>query len=387
MVRSIGWVARGPVCRAALSIALLVSLALTLGGCEKEPTQPPPTPARNFRLAMVPFPAEASTPSFTEAIDFVGEHADVVVHHFDDGVPWETSVLGQDPPLEVRDEFAYRRYRAAQLGMPVHVTITWLNTTRDSIAAGRGGSARPPSIASDATFANPEVRRALKFWSAWVATYFEPEAFSPGIEINLYERSQPSDWPNLLSLYHEVADTLRLLNTRLKIFPTWQLDDLHERNRFNLLFPVAPQLDVVALSLYPGGYPLAGPKYTPATLPADYFARVRSSIGSSQPIWVAETGYGDSALAALGTPGSPQLQRDYIAWLVQHRGGIHPTAHLVLPRRRVGRDRVGAAGVAGVARLLWPDGSAEARPDPQTGARCVGRAAGAALHRNAPTLT
>ena len=32
---------------------------------------------------------------------------------------------------------------------------------------------------------------------------------------------------------------------------------------------------------------------------------------------MAETGYGDSALASLGTPGSPQLQRDYIAWLVQ----------------------------------------------------------------------
>ena len=103
MVRSTGWVVRGPVCRATLSIALLVLVALSLGGCEKEPTLPPQPPARNFRLGVVPFPAEANTPSFTEAMDFVGGHADLVVHHFDDGVPWETSVLGQDPPLEIRD--------------------------------------------------------------------------------------------------------------------------------------------------------------------------------------------------------------------------------------------------------------------------------------------
>ncbi len=312
MVRSTRGIARGTALRAILPVALLATLAaVALGGCEKKPTRSTPAPSRAFRLAMVPFPAEPNVVSFYEAMDFVGEHADLVVHHFDDGVPWDSALVGHDPPQSIRDEFEYRRYRAAQLGMPVHVTITWLSTFRESLATGPGGAPRPPAIASDANFANPDVRRALKFWSAWVATYFAPEAFSPGIEINLYARHQPADWPNLVSLYREVRDTLQLLNTRLKIFPTWQLDELHAHNQFGLLADLDGNLDVVGLSLYPGGY-----GKTPATMPVDYFSRVRTFVSSSKPMWVSETGYGDSALVALGVEGSDALQRDYISWLV-----------------------------------------------------------------------
>jgi len=316
MVRSTPGIARGVRPRAILSIGLLVLATGTLVGCEKKPTKSTPPAARGFRMAMVPFPAEPNVASFTEAMDFVGGHADVVVHHFDDGVPWDSALVGHDPPQEVRDEFEYRRYRAAQLGLPVHVTITWLNTTRDSLARSRGGAARPAAIESDATFANPDVRRALKFWSAWVATYFEPEAFSPGIEINFYARHRPADWPNLLSLYREVRDTLQLLNTRLKIFPTWQLDELHQYGQFGLLTDLDSDLDVVALSLYPGGYPTTGAKRTPWTIPADYFSRARAAVSAGKPFWVSETGYGDSSLATLGTAGSDTLQRDYVEWLV-----------------------------------------------------------------------
>jgi hypothetical protein len=271
---------------------------------------------------MVPFPAEATPSSFIEATDFVGSHADVVVHHLDDGVPWESALAGQDPPQEVRDEFEYRRYRAAQLGMPMHVTLTWLNGSRDSIARGRGGVARPDEIQSDPTFANPSVRRALKFWAVWAASYFEPEALSPGIEINFYARHRPADWLNLVSLYREVRDTLELLNARLKIFPTWQLDELHQHGQFGLLADLDSDMDALALSLYPGGYRSGGQIMTPATIPADYISSVRSYVSRFRPIWISETGYGDSSLAAFGTIGSDTLQRDYVNWLA-NQADVH----------------------------------------------------------------
>ena len=37
---------------------------------------------------------------------------------------------------------------------------------------------------------------------------------------------------------------------------------------------------------------------------------------------ISETGYGDSALAGFGTPGSPTQQRDYVAWITNQADSL-----------------------------------------------------------------
>ena len=71
----------------------------------------------------------------------------------------------------------------------------------------------------------------------------------------------------------------------------------------------------MAVSAYPG---LGG--FTPYTLPANYLSEALTATGTSRPLVVSETGYGDSTV--LFTPGSPKMQRDYFAWLVEEADSL-----------------------------------------------------------------
>ena len=268
-------------------------------------------------MALVPFPSEPVIDSFLEAFEFVGHHADVVANHYDDGVPWDSVLVGHTPGDAVREDFAYRRYRALQLHLRTTVALSWLNTSRDSLAPGWGRTPWPAEVAADPTFANPAVRRALKFWAAWAATYYEPDAISPGIEINFYARLRPDDWPNLVSLYAEVYDTLKVLRPGTAVFPTWQLDEMHRHGQWSLVTPLGSRMDALGVSLYPQLY-----GYTPATLPRGYLGDARTLTGVFGPLVVSETGYGDSSIAAYGVVGTPELQREYATWLVHQADSL-----------------------------------------------------------------
>jgi hypothetical protein len=295
---------------------LLLLTTLGVAACEKSgPQTPAPGRPRVFRLALTPFPAEPTPASFAEAYQFVGDHAEAVSNHFDDGIPWDSALARRDPPEALRADLEFRRYRAAQLGLRNYVSVSWLTTARDSLALGYGRTPRPAAIASDPSFANPAVRSALKFWCTWLALYMEPDTFSPGVELNFYARHRPADWPHLVTLYREVYDTLKLVRPSLQVAPTWQLDELHEHGQWSLLGALDTRADALALSLYPSGYDRGAGRLTPYNLPADYIGRARAHVRSGRPLWISETGYGDSALAAFGTPGSPQLQRDYLEWI------------------------------------------------------------------------
>ena len=247
------------------------------------------------------------------------------------------------------NEFAYRKGRTAQLGLRMYVALTWLTQGRDSIAGSWDRGPRPSAIAADPSLANAAVRHAMKYWCAWAATTYEPDAFSPGIQINFYARQRPSDWPNLVSLYREVYDTLKTLRPGMQVSPTWQLDEMWKYGHWSLVPAFEDKMDALALALYPGGYPGAGGSYTPDNLPADYIGHARTATGTTKPLVVSETGYGDSALASLGTPGSPELQRDYVAWLIRQADSL------------------------GVAQVTWffptdPWGILDAMPPEQRGA-------------------
>jgi hypothetical protein len=305
--------------RAAVArIVCAVLAAAAFAGCGSKvqaPGPPPPAP-RGFAMALTPFPAEITIASFQEAVDFAATHGDVVSNHHDDGVPWAAMLAGEAPPANLVANFAYRRDRGAPLGARSYVSLTWLTSGRDSLAKEWGGAPWPPAIAADPTFANPDVRRALTRWCAWMATFYQPDRFSPGIEINFYAASRPADWPALVSLYREIRDTLATIDPAMEVFPTFQLERMRVGAQWSLVSAFEDRMDALAFSTYPGANFGPGGFWTPADIPDDYLSGARALTASTRPMLISETGFADSLLVPPGWQGSPQMQQDYLAWMI-----------------------------------------------------------------------
>jgi hypothetical protein len=303
--------------------ALLASgaTAACLGcGCGGKVSPPvtapmPAGPVRGFQLGMTPFPAEVDINSFVEAVTFAGTHGDFISNHHDDGVPWDSMLAGADPDPSQVSNFAYRRDRGIQMGVKNYVSLTFLNQDRDSIAWGLGQTPWPAAVAANPTFANPVVRYAIKRWCAWMTRFYQPDWLSAGIEVNFYAARHPADWPNLVSLYREVYDTLKTIRPGMAVYPTFQLETMRGNNQWGLVASFEDKMDAMALSMYPGSG-----LQTPANLPADYLSMARTATGTAKPLVISETGYGDSTLVPF--PGSPDLQRDYLMWVVDQADSL-----------------------------------------------------------------
>jgi hypothetical protein len=93
------------------------------------------------------------------------------------------------------------------------------------------------------------------------------------------------------------------------MFVTFQLDFLYLQHQQTLPARFMPELDRLALSLYPGGNLT---EFTPDQIPSDYISSAR--VATDAPLVISETGYG--TVAAGGAVGSPELQAEYVQWLM-----------------------------------------------------------------------
>jgi len=306
-------------------VAVLAALlVLSTSGCSSHKhtaTQPTAAAAtRPYQLAFTPWPAELNDASFEEALGFCGAHGDVVAHHLDNGVPWDSALAGRPPEAALIENLIHRRDRTLALGCKSYVAIGLLSAARDSIAGGWGGAPRPPAIAAEPDFANPAVRHALRWWCAYVAMLMLPDRCAVGIEINDYLAAQPADWDSLRTLYSSIYDTLKTLRPAMQVFPTWQLQTLADGGQWGAMAALGTRMDAIALSSYPA---LSTSERLPSQFPTDYLGRARTLPGLAlKPLLVSETGYADSTFAPWDWPGSSKLQADYLRWLLHQADSL-----------------------------------------------------------------
>lgn len=91
---------------------------------------------RPYHMGFSPFPSEAgSFPAMEFIYDAIAENADLVAHHFDNGIPWDESLSGDDYPSNIQFDRDYRRTHTPA-GHKVYVAVTPLNSDRDALAPG-----------------------------------------------------------------------------------------------------------------------------------------------------------------------------------------------------------------------------------------------------------
>ncbi len=298
-----------------LALLILSTLPLTVQAQNSE------TP-RHFHLGFTPFPYEIST----EAVDFTYEHiaedADIIAHHFDDGIPWPEALADAPYPPEYMAEWQTRKARTAD-NQAIYLAITPINWDRSGLAPYRGAKGDMPLPAPWDTydFSSPEVHSAFYTHAVRAIDFFEPDYVAIGIEVNLLLNNNAAAWPDYLALHRETYTRLKARYPDLPIFVSFFGPDLLQGYRDEpdpaaqaaAFAEIMPYSDYFGISLYP-----YMTRYMTTQIPNSMFADLFAL--SDKPVAITETGYPAETLSvfngSLVMPSDAQKQVDYIAALL-----------------------------------------------------------------------
>ncbi len=113
--------------------------ALLLSGGES------PEPIRTYRLGFTPFPYDISQAAIDYVYTAIGNDADIIAHHFDEGIPWPEALAGSAYNQNVLDDWDQRKSKTPS-GHKIYVAIggpEWAIVWRDTGVYDENGVSRP----------------------------------------------------------------------------------------------------------------------------------------------------------------------------------------------------------------------------------------------------
>lgn len=278
---------------------------------------------RAFYMGFTPLPYEISLDAILYTYDRIAEDADLIVHHFDNGVPWPEALDQRPYSKNIMDDWMLRRSLTPE-GHRVVAAITPISITRDRMAPYRGERDEMPlPVPFDSySFDHPDVIRAFIYYSQTVIDTFEPDYFLMGIEVNLLMKLRPDLWDAYMILHRETYTTLKARYPQLPIMVSLTGSDLLEgyteadhADQMRALAEIDDYTDMLAFSIYP--YLTA---YATDSIPTDMFQQLAAL--SDKPLAVSETGYpAQSFRVGMGLnfllEGTPELQSEWISLLLE----------------------------------------------------------------------
>lgn len=309
-------------------ILFIIVLAILVSGCagDRRGTSPTVLPApaglslpesRPFFLGMTPFPYNYTVEAIDETYWFVGEHADMIVDHFDEGVPWREAYNNSPYSKSIEDNLDDRARRLPG-DHKVYLAVTPISSNRDGIAGYRaeGGNMEMPDGWKDKDFDDPMVIQAYTNYCRYMINRLKPDYMAYGIEANMLATKNPAAFQKYLRMSEQVYGALKSEYPALPIFVTIQADDYYknEGSQREAVGQLLRYSDYVAVSAYPfTTYP------DPQELPKDFFSAIRD-LAPEKPFAVAETGFTAEDLvmkkAGFTIKGSPEWQAEYVKSLL-----------------------------------------------------------------------
>lgn len=300
-----------------IKIFVLVIVSFVLFACDDQ------FAPRPYLLGFTPFPYDTTTSAVADTYAGIARDADLITHHFDEGIPWPEALANTDYSLNIQNDWQWRRNNTPA-NHHVYVAITPANISRDGLALYRGEQNDMPLPApwDTYTFDHADVKAAFLNYAIDVIEYFQPDYFAIGIEVNLLLTNTPAHWQPYLSLHRHVYSELKLRYPDLPIFASvfgvallegYRAEDDHAAQRLALQ-SLMQYSDYYAIALYP-----FMSKYLTNSIPNAMYTDLFSL--SDKPIAIAETGYPAESFSIMnGTlqfNSTPAKQRNFIERLLR----------------------------------------------------------------------
>ena len=285
------------------------------------PTSDLKAPARSFYLGFTPAPYEISEKAIHFIYENIANNADIIAHHFDNGVPWPEALNGEEYPTSVKNDWESRKNRTPG-GHQVYLAITPIRLLRNGLAdysSAQGEQPLPPPWDTYA-FNHTDVKSAYLNHAIKAVEFFEPDYLAIGIESNLLIDHIPEQWEEYLELHIYVYTQLKTRYPDLPIFATVAgnalLDEYQTEHdtaaHLAALQQILQYSDYYGISFYPH-------LFKGAEFPPEMFETLFAL--SDKPIAITETAYPAESLSILGGyiawESDPDRQKEYFATLLE----------------------------------------------------------------------
>ncbi len=279
-------------------LALSLVLAFASGCSEEKIYAGDPVKTRSYALGLGYFPHDGTPAGVLAALDVTGRDADLLVAHFDGGIPWEAALAGDFGayPQSLRDEVAFIA-GAKPAGHALYLAVTPIAFLRDRLAPTLTDGGPVFQAPWDTRrFDHPDVIQAYRNHCHLMIDAFQPDYMAFGVEVNLFGLLvDDSLYASYRSLADSVYKDLKSSYPALPIFQTLQADAYYANVTAQraMIEDMLPTTDYIAISAYPYGnadrYPDRS-RADPVMLPKTYFSELRY-IDRSKPFAIAETGW------------------------------------------------------------------------------------------------
>jgi hypothetical protein len=289
------------------------------------------TEPHSFSMGFTPFPHAFTVEAVAAAYDVISRDGDMVVQHFDDGVPWQEALDNVTNATTYRDTYAEeflsdldRKLEQNPAGHVLYLAVTPLGPLREGMALHRGAAGNEPLPPPWDSYPldHPDVIKAYTRHCLDMLEQFTPEYFAYAIEANMlvyYDMlNGTTKWAQFVNLVKEVYPAIKARHPDLPVFISFQVGLFHAgpAEQTTAIKQVVPYTDYMAISAYP---------YTefpdPAELPADYFSLL-TDLAPAKPVVIAETAWPAEDVEDVDNPGTiiaaenPQRQQRYVQFLI-----------------------------------------------------------------------
>lgn len=289
------------------------ALTLALSGAET-----PPLPAqRPFYLGLTPFPPSFDEQGIDAAYAVLAKHADLVSHHFDDGIPWAEAHDGQPFPRVMEDALRLRETRSPK-NAKVFLSCTPLAFSRDGLAGMWNTASNQPRTGTwkNKSWKDPETRKAYLNFCRRMIERFKPAYMAYGIEVNLY--GGKPDFKDFKEFLAETYAALKKDYPRLPLCLTFVLADPAKPEKEAVrqaLRELLPYSDLAAVSAHAFMEVPDPLRIAPAWL--DQILTIKGT----KPFAVAETSMPAETLdlpsLKVKLPSSPESQAAFLRWILR----------------------------------------------------------------------
>ena len=258
-------------------------------GCNKDNE----VKTRSFHMGFTPFPYEISADAANYVYGRMNIEADIINHHFDNGVPWVEALSGQPFSQHVMDDLNFRKTKTNE-AHKVYVSVTPINFARSGVAAYRGEADNMPlpGAWSSYKFNSNEVKTAYLNYCKRMIDFFQPDYFGMAIEANLLHVNNPELWNDYRDLHSYIYTELKMAYPQLPVFTSVVgahllkgfIDGNDPVMQKLAVLQLMEHSDLYAISFYPYMSKFLGQPYPDGTF--DELFNI-----SSKPLAIAETGY------------------------------------------------------------------------------------------------
>lgn len=281
---------------------------------------------RSFLMGMTPWPYDFTEEAVDNTYRTVAEHTDLIVHHFDNGIPWEEALTGKPYHRNVVNEIK-TRVNHLEKGKKVYVSVTPLSFDRKRLADYWGEETNMERTGKwkSKEYDDPEVIKAYTNFCRYLIEQFDPTYMAYGIEVDLGLLDSES-LEKFLVLAEKVYTTLKKENPDLSLFLTFHLGDTpDEEAKRSADRRLLEYSDLVAISVYPY-WVSESMEANPQNLPRNLFSQM-ADLAPEKPFAVSETGYiaEDLTMKTYGITlkGKEEWQAAYVKFLLEECNRLH----------------------------------------------------------------